>query len=399
MYNFNECGFQPGQGQARKIFGSSNYPDLAEGKRGETITAVEYISANGWLMDPFFIFKAAGKSHMECWYQGSEALPGNTMTAISPNGWVSDNLALDWLHEFDRVTKDRTKRGEKRYLIFDGHGSHYTIEFLQYCEANTIIPFGFLPHTTHLCQPLDGKPFLNYKQQFRLINNDLSFWGGQPYRKAEFLEIIQPVRAKTFSQRIIRESFKDRGIWPVNGTQIVEQLKSKLVIDDISVPELRRSNTPPHLLSSSVENSPPATINNLVRNQAKIMKDIDTISEKTKRNLSKIFQHQMSKLEELQMTQESIRKIRAAQQPQRRNYTKHQVKPLSQNGIIKVHDAIRSISDRKAKDRVVEEKKLAKQYKKVYGVEPQQRSQKRINQGKENERHAIEAGEAFWINK
>lgn len=36
IYNFDEYGFQPGQGQSRKVVGSkSSYPDLAEGDRGE----------------------------------------------------------------------------------------------------------------------------------------------------------------------------------------------------------------------------------------------------------------------------------------------------------------------------------------------------------------------------
>jgi hypothetical protein len=212
VYNFDECGFQPGQRCARRVFGSKlSCPDLAKGERGENITALECISADGWLMDPFFIFKGTG-SYIQAWYQGSEALPSNTVTAISVNGWITDELALKWLAEFNDATKDRVKRGEKRYLIFDGHGSHLTLGFLQLCEESNIIPFGFLPHSTHLCQPLDWKPFLNYKQQLQLLNNDLSFWGGRPYGKAEFLQIIQPVREKAFTQRIIRDAFKERGI-------------------------------------------------------------------------------------------------------------------------------------------------------------------------------------------
>jgi hypothetical protein len=55
------------------------------------------------------------------------------------------------------------------------------------------------------------------------------------------------------------------------------------------VPELRGSPTPPPLLSSSVDNSPPATIKALTRNQAKIIKDITNISDKAKQNLTKVF--------------------------------------------------------------------------------------------------------------
>jgi hypothetical protein len=50
---------------------------------------------------------------MEVWYNGSKALPGDTTTAISPNGWMSDELALAWLEAFNEATTDCTKRGEK----------------------------------------------------------------------------------------------------------------------------------------------------------------------------------------------------------------------------------------------------------------------------------------------
>jgi hypothetical protein len=101
------------------------------------------------------------------------------------------------------------------------------------------------------------------------------------------------------TQRIFRDAFKERGIWPVNSKQIIKQLANQLVIPEISVPELRGSPIPPLLLSSSVDNSPPATIEAFTRNQAKITKEITDISDKAKRNLTKVFQHQMQKLEEL----------------------------------------------------------------------------------------------------
>lgn len=60
VYNFDECGFRPGEGKSRNVIGSKSCPDLGESERGETITAVECIAADGWQMDPLFIFKAAG---------------------------------------------------------------------------------------------------------------------------------------------------------------------------------------------------------------------------------------------------------------------------------------------------------------------------------------------------
>jgi hypothetical protein len=118
---------------------------------------------------------------------------------------------------------------------------------------------------------------LNYKQQFRLTNNELSFWGGRPYGKSDFLRIIGLIREKAFHPRIIRQSFKERGIYPVNSSQIVDNLANQQQDPPtLYAPELRSyiRTLSPEILSSSVENSPPTTIEALERNQAKILRDI-----------------------------------------------------------------------------------------------------------------------------
>jgi hypothetical protein len=312
---------------------------------------------------------------MECWFNESEALPSNTTIATQANGWISDELALQWLQSFIKATNERTKRGEKRILIFDGHGSHRTLEFLQTCKDNGIIPFGFLPHSTHLCQPLDGKPFLSYKQHFRRINNELSYWAGQPVGKSEFLRVIGPVREKAFNQRIIREAFKDRGIWPVavDGGKIVENLANQVVIPDIYTPDLPGSTPSPPptaISSSSVDITPPKTIQALEKNQAKLSKHVDLLTPKLQRNLQRIFEHNRIAAEHLSMANDTIIQIRAAQAPLQRQFTKRQVKPLSETGILQIQDANRSIAGRKAKDTAVEKRRLQKQWEKVYGKTP-----------------------------
>jgi hypothetical protein len=135
---------------------------------------------------------------MQRWFNDREALPPNTMIATTSNGWILDEQAVQWFQSFIKATNERKKKEQIGILIFDGHGPHLTVEFLQACETNGIIPFGFLPYTTHLCQPLDGKPFLTYKQHFRRMNNELSYWAGEAVGR-----VIRPVREKTFNQRII----------------------------------------------------------------------------------------------------------------------------------------------------------------------------------------------------
>jgi hypothetical protein len=60
VYNFDECGFRPGEGKSRKVIGSKSCADLAETERGENITTIECIAADGWQMDPLFVFKSSG---------------------------------------------------------------------------------------------------------------------------------------------------------------------------------------------------------------------------------------------------------------------------------------------------------------------------------------------------
>ena len=51
VYNFDECGFRPGEGKSQRVVGRKGTkrsgPDLAETERGENITALEYIAADG----------------------------------------------------------------------------------------------------------------------------------------------------------------------------------------------------------------------------------------------------------------------------------------------------------------------------------------------------------------
>ena len=326
VYNFDECGFQPGEDKNRKVVGRKDlkrsFPALAETKRGENITALECTAADGWHMDPLFIFKSNG-SFIECWFDDTEDTTPNTMIGTSPNSWISDILAIQWLDQFIKATgtSSRMKKGEKRILIFDGHGSHLTLEFLQKCEDHDILPFSFLPHSTHLCQPLDGKPFLSYKQHFRSLNNDVSYCAGKPIGKAEFLRIIQPVRLKTFKQRIIRESFKERGIYPVDDSKVLSKLSSggwddipDLIASDLRSYDSRTPSPPPAFSSSSNGNSPLKSIEALQKKHAKIFKHADIFPLELQQDIDSIFQDNRELIWKLTIANYTIRKLTAAQQ-------------------------------------------------------------------------------------
>jgi hypothetical protein len=74
--------------------------------------------------------------HQASWYND---LPPEWVIGVSENGWTNNEIGLFWLeHVFDKHTKNRTI-GRYRLLILDGHGSHVTPEFDQYCLDHSII--------------------------------------------------------------------------------------------------------------------------------------------------------------------------------------------------------------------------------------------------------------------
>ena len=83
----------------------------------------------------------------------NDITPG-TLFAVSKSGYTNDLLSLKQLEHFDLKTYKK-KKERWRMLVIDGHGSHLTREFIDYCYDHDISPFLLPPHSTHLLQPLD----------------------------------------------------------------------------------------------------------------------------------------------------------------------------------------------------------------------------------------------------
>ena len=112
---------------------------------------MEGISGGGRHIPAFLIL--SGVRHMARWYQ-DPSLDLDMAIALSDTGYTNDQLSFKWLHHFDQHIR-KTTVGAKRLLLLNGYGSHHTLEFINYCDENGIIPFAFPPHTTHILQPLN----------------------------------------------------------------------------------------------------------------------------------------------------------------------------------------------------------------------------------------------------
>ena len=133
----------------------------------------------------------------------------------SPTDYSNDELSMAWIQHFETHTRKGTI-GSKRLLLMDGYESHCIQEFIQYCDDNGIIPFGFPPHSTHLLQLLDVvvfQPLKHYHTEaLDLIVQD----GCANITKIEFLSVIQEVRRKAFKEETILSAFKKSGLVPYN---------------------------------------------------------------------------------------------------------------------------------------------------------------------------------------
>jgi hypothetical protein len=99
-------------------------------------------------------------------YQGTSGIQSGWVDAVevgkhevffsnSESGWSNNDVGLAWLEQvFERFTKQKARRSY-RLLILDGHGSHLTTDFIDFCDGNRILLAIFPPHSTHSLQPLD----------------------------------------------------------------------------------------------------------------------------------------------------------------------------------------------------------------------------------------------------
>jgi hypothetical protein len=151
-------------------------------------------------------------------------LHNDVLFACSESGYSNEKLGFEYLKHFERQTKARTV-GKYRMLIFDGHGSHLTDEFLIYAWQNNIIPFLFPSYTTHLLQPLDigiFQPLKHWHQED--IFNKIQY-GNISYDKVDFLNGFQKIRNNTFKSRSILSAWHKAGLFPFNPEIVYSKLK------------------------------------------------------------------------------------------------------------------------------------------------------------------------------
>jgi hypothetical protein len=237
VYNFDEAGFQMGViGPRMVITGSERRqaPKSLQPGNTEWVTTIVATNAQGWSIPPFIIFK--GAQQYDTWHTAIADRP-DWVLSVSEKGWTSHDHGFLWLKHFDSCTKDR-KIGSWRLLIMDGHSSHGTVEFRNYCSDSNIITLCMPPHSSHLLQPLDVGCFGPLKRAYSAEIEALIRCQINHITKEDFLPAFKTAYDKAITKENIVGSFKGAGLIPHNEDAVLSKLDIRIRTPTPSLPDL-----------------------------------------------------------------------------------------------------------------------------------------------------------------
>ena len=314
IYNFDESGFAMGINATTKVITRAFF----HGRRGvlqagnrEWVTVIETICASGRALPPYIIFK--GKKFMARWF---DDLPKQWALNVSPRGWTSNDIGLDWLQKhFIPHTTSQTK-GKYRLLVLDGHDSHLTAKFDQICKDNNIIPICMPSHASHLLQPLDVGCFAVLKKFYGTEVAEYMRLGIDSIEKDDFLEIFPQTRVHAFKETTIQNAFAATGLVPLDPDRVLEKLNIRLQ----SPPLPGRPSSQGSTSDSNISAGIPRTTKKLKKRKSRLDSGLSSVTDKisspTKRDLQQYYNMTVKMLHSHILMKGEIKRLREANRKQ-----------------------------------------------------------------------------------
>jgi hypothetical protein len=230
VYNMDETGVMLSMlGSITVLVDRSDKRDYrGAGVKRTMVTAIECISASGECLKPMIIWPAS--THRDNWTKFDT--PG-WVYAFSESGYNDSYISLQWMKQvFDPQTKPRAN-GKPRILIYDGFGTHETLEILEFCFENNIVLCRLPSHTSHKLQPCDVAVFGPLKTAYREQVEQLYHSGVTTINKEHFTSLYSPARTKALTKKNILAGWAKAGLFPYNPDRVLRTI-TKL---EISVPD------------------------------------------------------------------------------------------------------------------------------------------------------------------
>jgi hypothetical protein len=137
----------------------------------------------------------------------------------SQKGWITGEIALCWIQEFDHRTSEKAA-GRARLLLLDGHASHLTRAFLEYARGASIIILCYPSHSTHIYQGLDVVCFGPFKRYWSARRDEYERETGLIVQKTNFMHVMSDAYVRAFTPHNIQLAFRKTGVVPFDPTAI-----------------------------------------------------------------------------------------------------------------------------------------------------------------------------------
>lgn len=142
---------------------------------------------------------------------------------MSETGWTDDFLCKQWLQKsfIPQATERNTSR-KPILLIYDGHGSHDTLDVITLSWEHNVLLYCLPPHTTHMLQPLDVGVFGPFQRAWADRCDEIVDDTGEEMPREDVVKHYMDVRRLTFKESTIIGAFWTSGCWPVNPNVFTE---------------------------------------------------------------------------------------------------------------------------------------------------------------------------------
>lgn len=279
VYNFDETGFLMGMLSHAKVITTSDRrgrPRTKQPGNREWVSVIQGVCADGWALPPYVIVK--GKYHLLSWYTNGQ-FPPEWRVHPSENGWTTNEIGLDWLKHFEKCTKSRTK-GVKRLLILDGHNSHKSTKFDDYCKEHGIIALCMPPHSSHELQPLDVGCFSPLKASYGKEIEKMMRMQITHITKDDFFPAFKAAFFTSISKENVQAGFRQAGLVPFDPEAVLSRLdfKPKTPTPSNSCPSSQGSWDP----------KTPTTAHDAVRSSASLKKRITSHQDSSPTHLYEV---------------------------------------------------------------------------------------------------------------
>lgn len=247
IWNMDETGVTTVQTPHRVIArkGVKQVGAITSAERGTLVTMACAVSAMGNSTAPFFIFP---RVHFKDHFIASG--PVGSAGAANPSGWMQVEHFLHFLKHFANHTK--CSKESPVLLLLDNHGSHLSIDGLNFAKDNGIVMLSFPPHCSHKLQPLDKSVFGPFK---KYVNTACDAWmlnnPGKTMTIYDIPAIVGQAYPLALSPANIQAGFRATGTYPINRTIFTDTDFAPSFVTD------RPAANPALQVQDETQNSPP----------------------------------------------------------------------------------------------------------------------------------------------